>query len=107
VGSLPVALAWRREENLERPIEHVLKIAFDVAADRLACGRVTAPGAPPTRRERQVVALVAAGRTNWQIGRALGISAKTAEVHLSHVMAKLGARSRAEVAVWAVAHDGM
>ena len=57
-----------------------------------------------TRRERQVAALVASGRTNRQIGRMLGISEKTAEVHLHHVMSKLEVRSRAEVAAWAVTH---
>ena len=56
-----------------------------------------------TPRERQVAALVASGRTNRQIGRVLGISEKTAEVHLHHVMSKLDVRSRAEVAAWAVA----
>ncbi len=56
-----------------------------------------------TPRERQVAALVAAGRTNRQIGGALGISEKTAEVHLHHLMSKLDVRSRAEVAAWAVA----
>jgi DNA-binding CsgD family transcriptional regulator len=55
-----------------------------------------------TPRERQVAALVVSGRTNRQIGRVLGISEKTAEVHLHHVMSKLDARSRAEVAAWAV-----
>ena len=59
---------------------------------------------PLTRREQQVAALVAAGRTNRQIGRRLGISEKTAEVHLQHVMFKLGVHSRAEVAAWAVMH---
>jgi non-specific serine/threonine protein kinase len=59
---------------------------------------------PLTRREQQVAALVASGRTNRQIGRVLGISEKTAEVHLHHVMSKLDARSRAEVAAWAVTH---
>ena len=58
---------------------------------------------PLTPRERQVAALVASGRTNRQIGRVLGISEKTAEVHLHHVMSKLDVRSRAEVAAWAVA----
>ncbi len=58
-----------------------------------------------TRRERQVAALVASGRTNRQIGRVLGISEKTAEVHMHHVMSKLDARSRAEVAAWAVTHN--
>jgi DNA-binding NarL/FixJ family response regulator len=43
-----------------------------------------------------VLALVAEGRTNRQIGQALFISEKTVSVHLSRVMAKLGAGSRTE-----------
>ena len=82
------------------------------AADlAMAVALGTAPGDPDrshqvplTPRERQVAALVASGRTNRQIGRVLGISEKTAEVHLHHVMSKLDARSRAEVAAWAVTH---
>lgn len=58
----------------------------------------------PTPREREVAALVAAGHTNRQIGRALGITEKTAEVHVRNMMGKLGARSRAEIASWAVSH---
>ncbi len=57
---------------------------------------------PLTPREQQVAHLVATGRTNRQIGRALGIAEKTTEVHVHHIIGKLGARSRAEVAVWAV-----
>ncbi len=56
-----------------------------------------------TAREREVAALVAEGRTNRQIGRALGISEKTAEVHVHNIIRKLGARSRAEVAARVVA----
>ncbi|MDQ4007735.1 MAG: LuxR C-terminal-related transcriptional regulator, partial [Actinomycetota bacterium] len=47
-------------------------------------------------REGAVLALVAAGRTNRQIGAELFISEKTVSVHLSRVMAKLGASSRTE-----------
>jgi non-specific serine/threonine protein kinase len=73
-------------------------------------GDVAPTGAdvPLTRREREVAALVATGRTNRQIGRTLGIAEKTAEVHVHNIMGKLGARSRAEVAAWVVAqglHD--
>ncbi|WP_122187176.1 ATP-binding protein [Nocardia stercoris] len=53
-----------------------------------------------TPRENQVAELVALGRTNRQIARALGISEKTAEVHVRHIMGKLDARARAEVAAW-------
>jgi len=59
-----------------------------------------------TRREAQVADLVAAGRTNRQIARALTISEKTVEVHVHNVIAKLGAQSRTEVATWVVAEQG-
>lgn len=54
------------------------------------------PEDPLTSRERAVLEQVALGRTNRQIGEALFISEKTVSVHLSRVMAKLGARRRTE-----------
>jgi ATP/maltotriose-dependent transcriptional regulator MalT len=51
---------------------------------------------PFTPRERAVLTLVAAGRTNRQVGEELYISEKTVSVHLSRIMAKLGASRRAE-----------
>jgi len=47
-------------------------------------------------RVRGVLALVALGRTNRQVGTELFISEKTVSVHLSRIMAKLGATNRAE-----------
>jgi DNA-binding NarL/FixJ family response regulator len=55
-----------------------------------------------TRRETEVLALVAAGRTNRQIGQALFITPKTASIHVSRILAKLGVAGRGEAA--AVAH---
>jgi DNA-binding CsgD family transcriptional regulator len=55
-----------------------------------------------TRREREVLAYVADGRTNRQIAAALFINEKTASVHVSNILAKLGVANRAEAA--AVAH---
>ena len=66
--------------------------------------RASRPGGL-TRREAQVADLVAAGRTNRQIARALTISEKTVEVHVHNVIAKLGAQSRTEVATWVVAEQ--
>ena len=60
---------------------------------------------PLTDREREVALLVVRGRTNRQIGSELGIAEKTTEVHVHHIIGKLGARSRAEVAAW-VARGG-
>lgn len=49
-----------------------------------------------TGREREVLALLALGRSNRQIGEELFISAKTASVHVSNILAKVGAASRTE-----------
>jgi RNA polymerase sigma factor (sigma-70 family) len=56
-----------------------------------------------TPRERDVLALVASGRTNREVGEELYISEKTVSVHLSRIMAKLGASRRAEAV--AIAYD--
>jgi DNA-binding CsgD family transcriptional regulator/tetratricopeptide (TPR) repeat protein len=55
-----------------------------------------------TPRERQVLVLVAEGRTNREIGDSLFMAEKTASVHVSRILAKLDVRSRTEAA--AVAH---
>ncbi|MGZ8649254.1 MAG: helix-turn-helix domain-containing protein, partial [Solirubrobacteraceae bacterium] len=55
-----------------------------------------------TPRERQVIALVANGATNREIGAQLYMAEKTASVHVSRILAKLDVRSRTEAA--AVAH---
>jgi len=55
-----------------------------------------------TPREAEVLALVAAGRSNRQIAQALFISPKTASVHVSNILAKLGVAGRVEAA--AIAH---
>jgi DNA-binding CsgD family transcriptional regulator/tetratricopeptide (TPR) repeat protein len=74
---------------------------------RVDIGVAAAPGPVPGRtdgaaaltpRESEVLALVAEGRTNRQIGEALFISEKTASVHVSRLLAKLGAATRGEAA---------
>jgi len=91
----------------------VLQRAFD-DADRGGAGRLRADAArqlrrlghrPPapaaaqlSAREREIVALAAAGTSNKQIAATLHLSAKTVEYHLSRAYAKLGVRSRVELA---------
>ncbi|HEX2517560.1 MAG TPA: helix-turn-helix transcriptional regulator, partial [Chloroflexota bacterium] len=78
-----------------------------------------APGSPPPReaagagdtgegnrltaREREVVALVAAGRTNRQIAEELVIARPTADRHVANILKKLDLHNRAQVAAWATA----
>jgi DNA-binding CsgD family transcriptional regulator len=51
-----------------------------------------------TPRETEILTLVAAGRSNGEIGKQLFISAKTVSVHVSNILAKLGASGRTEAA---------
>jgi DNA-binding CsgD family transcriptional regulator len=114
-------LAWCRlrlvESLLPEPPKHAaaeLNAAL-VAADLLgakplsneiiglaAKARLRLPEAPSpqngplTSRERQVLQLVAEGMTNQQLGQALFMSPKTASVHVSRILHKLGATNRAE-----------
>ena len=64
---------------------------------------VCAASPPLTPREVEVLALMAQGRTNRQIGAELFISEKTASVHVSNILAKFGASGRTEAVALAAA----
>ncbi len=72
--------------------------AAPLLAELGAAPRGGATAGALTPREREILELVAAGRSNAEIGTQLFISAKTASVHVSNLMAKLGAGSRTEAA---------
>ncbi len=60
-------------------------------------------GATLTAREREVVALIATGKSNKAIAETLFISPATAARHVANILAKLGYSSRSQVAAWAAA----
>lgn len=80
------------------------RMAADVIA-HLAHG-APGPGRGPaalaaaglTRRERQVLSLIAQGRQDREVAGALGLSVRTVEAHVTHVLHKLGVRNRTEAA---------
>jgi DNA-binding NarL/FixJ family response regulator len=83
-------------------------IAPAVTARLLEAFADAAPAALPkqpiealTDREEQVLATVARGRTNSEIGDELHISLSTVKTHITSLMIKLGARNRVEIAIWA------
>ena len=80
------ALARRARISLSAPAEGVPEPAVDEDPFGL------------TRREREVLALVADGRTNRQIAERLFISESTAGVHVSNIIGKLGVATRGEAA---------
>jgi DNA-binding CsgD family transcriptional regulator len=90
---------------LRRELEGLARRARIDLAEPPAAEAAPAPPADPfglTPREREVLTLVADGRTNPQIAQALFISARTAGIHVSNILAKLGVATRGEAA--AVAH---
>ncbi|MFG3685244.1 response regulator [Micromonospora sp. NPDC047740] len=77
---------------------------------RLIAAFAAGPSVPGTEtltvREREVVGLVAAGLSDGEVGTRLGISPATAKTHANRAMAKLGARDRAQLVVFAY-HSGL
>ncbi|MFC4855604.1 response regulator [Actinophytocola glycyrrhizae] len=83
-------------------------IAPSVTARLLATFAGSAPSASPaqpvdplTEREEQILAAVARGRTNNEIGAEFHITLSTVKSHVTSLMNKLGARNRVEIAMWA------
>ena len=57
-----------------------------------------------TEREREVLALIADGRSNREVARALVLSEKTVKTHVSNILMKLDLADRTQAALWAVRH---
>lgn len=61
-------------------------------------------GVSLTEREREVLGLIADGRSNREIARALVLSEKTVKTHVSNILMKLDLADRTQAALWAVRH---
>ncbi|WP_030203064.1 response regulator transcription factor [Streptomyces sp. NRRL S-87] len=64
----------------------------------------TSRGGALTEREREVLGLIADGRSNREIARALVLSEKTVKTHVSNILMKLDLADRTQAALWAVRH---
>lgn len=62
-------------------------------------------GAPLTRREREILALVAEGYSNRELAKILWVTEQTVKFHLSNIYRKVGASNRTEASRWAHAHQ--
>jgi predicted ATPase/DNA-binding CsgD family transcriptional regulator len=109
------ATAWAagRALTLEEAFVEAERIALEISPAQKAA---EAPGQAPqptsaaadrlgtlTPREQQVLTLIVQGYTNRAIAEALVIAERTAEIHVSNILAKLGVTSRTQAAAYAVA----
>jgi two-component system response regulator FixJ len=86
-----------REDTLLESIERALHWNDRAYEERLECASLQARAALLTPREREVFELVVAGEPNKIIGRHLGISFRTVELHRAHIVEKLQARSLSDL----------
>jgi DNA-binding CsgD family transcriptional regulator len=95
------AAAWAAGRAL--PVEQAIAEALQVADD-VTAARVPDPRAPHglTPREREVLRLVAEGRSNLEIAQSLFLSERTVENHVRHILAKLDLPSRIAAAAYAI-----
>ncbi|MFF5209968.1 response regulator [Streptosporangium sp. NPDC000396] len=81
-------------------------LAPDAAEAMLSSPTPAAAGhmTPLTDREREVLTLIASGRSNREIARELAVAEKTVKTHVSNVLMKLGVQDRTQAALYAVRH---
>lgn len=116
-GTIPIAIAAMKAgafDFIEKPLRgdallETLEQAFNQdqaqRRERLELANLNARAAILTGREREILKLVATGESNKLIARQLGISFRTVELHRSHILEKLGARTLAELIRMAILLD--
>jgi DNA-binding CsgD family transcriptional regulator/tetratricopeptide (TPR) repeat protein len=97
--------AQAARETARRLGARPLLAELDRGGPRPASPAPRRPGGELTAREREILALVAEGRSNGEIGKVLFISTKTVSVHVSNILSKLGAAGRTEAAAIARRQD--
>ena len=98
-----------RTNDRKTPIRMQNSTETTIAASAVARGpsRPGPPDAGLTRRERELVALVAAGASNKEIAERLSIAERTVKAHLTSIFRKLGVSSRLHLAVYALDEQGL
>jgi predicted ATPase/DNA-binding CsgD family transcriptional regulator len=97
----------RAGRSAERLVEEGRRLTPEEAVDLVLANEpddAPPPGSRPrlTRREAEVAALAARGLTNRDIAAQLFLSVRTVEVHVDHILTKLGFHTRTQLAAWAL-----
>jgi non-specific serine/threonine protein kinase len=93
------ALPELRDMQMQPALERALALSHKVDLAR-APGPQRSSSDGLTSREREIASLIAEGRSNHEIAEHLVITEGTVEVHVKHILSKLGLRSRTQVATW-------
>jgi DNA-binding CsgD family transcriptional regulator len=106
IDLLQLAIAEFADMGMQPSLEYALQVQRALAGATAGSPTPTLDSevAALTAREREVASLIACGLSNRDIAAALVITEMTTEVHVKHILAKLGFRSRSQVAVWATHH---
>lgn len=100
---LPDAAAIVAEARALAEAAGAIALERRLDADEGTRGTVS-PTAPLSQREFEVARLISSGATNKEIAAALTIAPKTVAAHVEHILAKLDAGRRAEIATWVAEH---
>jgi predicted ATPase/DNA-binding CsgD family transcriptional regulator len=111
LGQDAVSLLWEQGSGLDASSAVQLALEGDPQPAADSPGAAPPAGRPAaagglTPRELEIVALIAKGHSNKAIGEELVISPATSARHVANIMLKLGLRSRAQIAAWAVRGSG-
>ncbi|HYN88546.1 MAG TPA: tetratricopeptide repeat protein [Ardenticatenaceae bacterium] len=101
LGAVKFQAAWAEGEAMSLDQVVALALAAPQGSPPLRQAAKQAFGGL-TRREREIAALIAAGKSNREIAETLIVGITTVETHVTNILTKLGFASRVQVAAWAV-----
>ncbi len=104
-GAVMLSEAVRAAAQGEALIDPAVTVRLIEAFAGSAAASHTPPSSPLTDREEAVLAGIARGLGNTEIGTELHISLSTVKTHIASIMTKLGARNRVELAIWEYERD--
>jgi DNA-binding CsgD family transcriptional regulator len=97
---LDTAIPELRDMKMQPALERALAFSHKLDPASAQATQHIARSDGLTSREREIAGLIAEGRSNHEIAEQLVITEGTVEVHVKHILSKLGLRSRTQVAAW-------